>query len=70
MKNQIPQPVGVIMYVNKLLRHKFKKRKEENNSDHQAEYYKNFWMYCEKVLEPEAEKVLIQFLQSRLCTLL
>ena len=58
------------MYVNKLLRHKFKKRKEENNFDHQAEYYKNFWMYCEKVLEPEAEKVLIQFLQSRLCILL
>ena len=43
------------MYVSKLLRHKFKKC--INNFDHQAEYYKIFWEYCEKVWEPEIEKV-------------
>ena len=42
------------MYVSKLVRLKFKKRKEGNNFDDQAEVYKNFWQYCEKVLEPEA----------------
>ena len=61
LKNQIPQPEGEIMYVSKLLRHKFKKRKEENNFEHQAEYSKNFWKYCEKVLKPETEKVKPNF---------
>ena len=42
LKNQIPQPEGEIMYVSKLLRHKFKKRKKENNFEHRAEYYENF----------------------------
>ena len=42
LKNQISQREEEIMYVSKLLRQKFKNRKEENNCDHQAEYYKNF----------------------------
>ena len=49
------------MYVSKMLQHRFKKRKEENNFDHQAEYYKNIWNYCKKVLEPETEKVKSNF---------
>ena len=47
-----------------MLRHKLKKRKEENNFDHQAEYDKNFWKYCEKVLEPETDKVKHNFSET------
>ena len=50
------------MYFSKLLRHKFKK--EENNFDHQTEYYKNFWKYCDKVLEPETERVKPNFSEA------
>ena len=44
----IEKPEREIIYVSKLLRHKFKKRKKENNFEHRAEYYENFWKYCEK----------------------
>ena len=44
----IEKAEGEIMYVSKLLRHKFKKRKKENNFEHRAEYYENFCKYCEK----------------------
>ena len=64
MKNQIPQPDGEIMYVSKLIRHKFKKRKEENNFNHQAEYCKNFWKYWENVLQPETVKVKPNFSET------
>ena len=64
LNNQIPQPEGEITYFSKLLRHKFKKRKNENNFDHQVEYYKNFWKCCEKVLEPETEKVKPNFSET------
>ena len=49
------------MYISKLIQHKFKKHKEENNFTHKAEYCKNFWKYWEKVLEPETEKVKPNF---------
>ena len=52
------------MYVSKLIRHKFKKLKQENNFTHQAEYCKNFWKYWEKVLEPETEKVKPNFSET------
>ena len=64
LKNQIPQSEGEIMYVSRLLWHKFKKCKEENNLDHLAGYYKNFWKYCEKVLEPETEKIKPNFSET------
>ena len=64
LNNQIPQPEGEITYFSKLLRHKFKKRKNENNFDHQVEYYKNFWKCCEKILEPETEKVKPNFSET------
>ena len=56
LKNQVPQREEEIMYVSKLLGQKLKKRKVENNFDHQAEYYEKFWRYCVKVLETETEK--------------
>ena len=65
-ENQIPQPKGSIMYVSKLLQPKFKKRKEENNLGHYAEYYKNFLKYCEKVLEQETEKVKPNFFAKQI----
>ena len=64
LNNQIPQPEGEITYVSKLLRHKFKNHKEENNFEHQVEYYKNFWKCCEKILEPETEKVKPNFSET------
>ena len=54
LKNQIPTPEGEIIYVSKLLRHKSKKLKEENNFDLQAQYYKNFWTLATDKYSPDS----------------
>ena len=40
------------------------KKKVSENCDHQSDYYKNFWKYCEKVLEPQEERVKPLFTEN------
>ena len=57
LKSRIPRPEEEIKYVSRILRKKFKRKKVSENCDHQYDYYKNFWKYCEKNLESYEESV-------------
>ena len=55
MKSQNPKPVEEIKRVSRALRKRYKQR-TYTDFDHQTEFYKNYWKYCEKVFEPQSEK--------------
>ena len=57
LKSRISNPEEEIKYVSRILRKKFRKKKVSENYDHQSGYYKNFWKYFEKVLEPKEKRV-------------
>ena len=56
LKSQNPNPVAEIKRVSRVLRKRCKQR-SDTDFDHQTEFYKNCWKYCEKVFEPQSEKV-------------
>ena len=53
LKSQNPKPVEEIKRV---LRKRYKQR-SDTDFDHQTEFYKNYWRHCEKVFEPQSEKI-------------
>ena len=56
LQSQNPKPVEEIKRVSRVLRKRYKQR-SDTDFDHQTEFYKNYWKYCEKVFEPQCEKV-------------
>ena len=57
LKSRITKPKEEIKCVSRILRKKFDRKKVSENCDHQSDYYKNFWKYCQKNLEPQEERI-------------
>ena len=55
LQSQNPKPVEEIKRVSRVLRKRYKQR-SNTDFDHQTEFYKNYWKYCDKVFEPLSEK--------------
>ena len=64
LKSRILKPEEEIKHVSRILRKMFRKKKVSENYDHQSDYCKNFWKYCEKVLEPNEERVKPLFTEN------
>ena len=64
LKSRIPKPEEEIKQVSCILRKKFREKKVSENYDHQSDYCKSFWKYCEKVLEPKEEIVKPLFTEN------
>ena len=56
LKSQNAKPAEKIKRVSRVLRKRYKKR-SDTDFDHQTEFYKNYWKYCEKVLQPQSDKI-------------
>ena len=64
LKPRILNPEEEIKHVSRILRKKFRKKKVSENYNHQSVYYKNFWEYFKKVLEPKEEGVKPLFTEN------
>ena len=64
LKPRILNPEEEIKHVSRILRKKFRKKKVSENYNHQSVYYKNFWEYFKKVLEPKEERVKPLFTEN------
>ena len=60
LKSQNPKPAEEIKRVSHVLRKRYKQR-SDTDFDHQTEFYKSYWKYCEKVFEPQSQKITPTF---------
>ena len=64
LKSRILNPEEEIKHVSRILRKNFRKKRISENYDHQSDYYKYFWKYCEKASEPKEERVKPLFTEN------
>ena len=57
LKPKNPRPAGEIKRVSRILRKRCRKQKKSKGFDYKTDYYQNYWKYCQRVLEPESNKV-------------